>query len=296
MAGSGGSLSRCGLRGRETELDELQALIASVSRTGSGGLALIQGEPGIGKTTLLAEAVTRARAAGFSVGLGKADELHRIVPLSSLAACILHGDQPLLSGDAFADLARNHDQRIWLVERIAEAIEARAAGVPVLIALDDVQWADPLSLFALKQLPTRLWTSPVLWLLTGRLESAGPAEEVVAAAADTLPTVAVRLGPLSDTAIGQLVSDTMGTDVDGRVQGLLEGAGGNPFLAVEMLAGLGAAKVPGNWCPLGSWWVCAAGSGPCSPAPCACCRWARCWGAGSASTTPLRSAANRPPS
>ncbi|NUP38814.1 MAG: ATP-binding protein, partial [Streptomyces sp.] len=135
MARAGGSLSRRGLRGREAELEEVQALIASVARTGSGGLALIQGEPGIGKSTLLAEAVSGARAAGFSVGVGKADELHHIVPLSSLAACVLHGDQPLLSGDAFADLARNHDQRIWLVERLAEAIEARAGSVPVLIGL-----------------------------------------------------------------------------------------------------------------------------------------------------------------
>ncbi|MEY9968505.1 DNA-binding CsgD family transcriptional regulator [Streptacidiphilus sp. MAP12-16] len=251
MAGSGGSLSRCGLRGREAELEELQTLIASVARTGSGGLALIRGEAGIGKTTLLAEAVTKARAAGFSVGVGKADELHRIVPLSSLAACILHGDQPLLSGDAFADLARNHDQRIWLVERIAEAIEARAGSLPVLIALDDVQWADPLSRFALKQLPTRLWTSPVLWMLAGRLEPAGPAEEVVAAATDTLPTLTVPLGPLSGAAIGQLAGDTLGTAVDERVRDLLDGAGGNPFLAVEMLAGLRTAEDSGELVPPG---------------------------------------------
>jgi predicted ATPase len=125
VAGSGGSLSRSGLRGREVELEELQALIVSVARTGSGGLALIQGEPGIGKTTLLAEAVTRARSVGFSAGLGKADELHHIVPLSSLAACVLHNDQPLLSSDAFVDLAGKHDQRIWLVERLAEAMPDR---------------------------------------------------------------------------------------------------------------------------------------------------------------------------
>ncbi len=160
--GSGEPLTRSGLRGREAELAELHALITAVPRTGSGGLALIQGEPGIGKTTLLAEAVTTARAAGFSVGLGKADELYHIVPLSSLAASVLHGEQPLLSGDAFADLARNQDQRIWLVERLAEAIEARAGSAPVLIGLDDVQWADPLSRFALRQLPARLRTSPVL--------------------------------------------------------------------------------------------------------------------------------------
>ncbi|MES4907681.1 MULTISPECIES: AAA family ATPase [unclassified Streptomyces] len=249
MVGSGGLLTRSGLRGREAELEELQTLIASVARTGSGGVALIQGEPGIGKTTLLAEAVTRARAAGFSVGLGKADELHRIVPLSSLAACVLHGDQPMLSGDAFADLARNQDQRIWLVERLAEAIEARAGSVPVLIGLDDVQWADPLSRFALKQLPARLRTSPVLWILAGRLDPAGPAEEVVAAAADRLPTVTVPLGPLSSAAIRQLADDTLGAAVDERVRDLLDGAGGNPFLAVEMLAGLGTTEASGDLVP-----------------------------------------------
>jgi DNA-binding CsgD family transcriptional regulator len=251
VAGSDGSLSRNGLRGREAELDKLRAVIASVARAGSGAVALIQGEPGIGKTTLLAEAVTRARAAGFSVGLGKADELHHIVPLSSLATCILHGDQPLLSGDAFADLARNHDQRIWLVERLAEAIEARAGSRPVLIALDDVQWADPLSRFALQQLPVRLRTSPVLWLLTGRTEPAGPAQEVVAAATDTLLTVTVPLGPLSGAAIGQLAGDTLGAAPDERVRDLLDGAGGNPFLAVEMLTGLRTVDDSGELVPPG---------------------------------------------
>lgn len=249
--GAGGSLTRSGLRGREAELEALQALIASVARTGSGGLALIQGEPGIGKTTLLAEAVSEARAAGFSAGVGKADELHHIVPLSSLAACVLHGDQPLLSGDAFADLARNHDQRIWLVESLAEAIEDRAGSMPVLVGLDDVQWADPLSRFALKQLPTRLRTSPVLWLLTARREPAGPAEEIVAAATGNLPTVTVPLGPLSGAAIDQLVGDTLGAAVDEQVRDLLEGAGGNPFLAVEMLSGLRTAEASDELVPPG---------------------------------------------
>jgi DNA-binding CsgD family transcriptional regulator len=247
--GSGGLLTRSGLRGREAELEELHALIASVARTGSGGLALIQGEPGIGKTTLLAEAVTMARAAGFSVGLGKADELHHIVPLSSLAACVLHGDQPLLSGDAFADLAHNQDQRIWLVERLAERIEARAGSAPVLIGLDDVQWADPLSRFALKQLPARLRASPVLWMLAGRPDPAGPTEEILAAAADGLLAVTVPLGPLSGAAIRQLADDTLGAAVDERVRDLLDGAGGNPFLAVEMLAGLGGAEASGDLVP-----------------------------------------------
>ncbi|MET8403615.1 AAA family ATPase [Streptomyces sp900116325] len=239
------------MRGREAEVEELQTLITSVARTGSGALTLIRGEPGIGKTTLLGEAVAAARAAGFSVGLGKADELHHIVPLSSLAACLLHGDQPLLSSDGFLDLDRHHDQRIWLVERLAEAIEARAAEVPTLIALDDVQWADPLSRFALKRLPARLRTSPVLWMLTGRQGPDGPAEEIVAAATNELCTFSVQLGPLSGSAIDQLAGDTLGAMVDERVRGLLDGAGGNPFLAVEMLVGLRTVDESGESVPPG---------------------------------------------
>ncbi|MFH8775781.1 helix-turn-helix transcriptional regulator [Streptomyces sp. NPDC017958] len=251
MAGSSGSLSRSGLRGREAELEELQALIASVARTGSSALTLIRGEPGIGKTTLLAEAVARAEAAGFCVGVGKADELHHIVPLSSLATCVLHGDRPLLSGDALADLAHRHDQRIRLVERLAEAIEARADSTPVLIALDDVQWADALSRFALTQLPRRLRTSPVLWMLTGRKGVGGPAEEIVAAVHDELPARTLSLGPLSGSAIGRLADDALGPAVDERVRELLDGAGGNPFLAVEMLAGLRTSDASGEPVPPG---------------------------------------------
>jgi DNA-binding CsgD family transcriptional regulator/tetratricopeptide (TPR) repeat protein len=251
MAGAGGPLSRSGLRGREPELGELEALVASVVRTGSSALAVIRGEPGIGKTTLFAAAVSLARQSGYSVGVGKADELHHIVPLSSLAACVLHGDRPLLSADTFADVARHHDQRIWLLERLAEAIEARAGGMPVLIGLDDVQWADPLSRFALRQLPVRLRASPVLWLLAGRREPAGPAEEIVEAARGSLPVATVALGPLSGTAIAQLAGDTLGTAADERVRDLLDGAGGNPFLAVEMLAALRDAAPSDDLVPRG---------------------------------------------
>ncbi|MFH8841832.1 ATP-binding protein [Streptomyces sp. NPDC017868] len=231
------ALSRAGLRGREAELERLRGLVEAVRDGEGGAIALLLGEPGIGKTALLQETASLARAHGFLVSHGRAEELHELAPLASLASGLLHGDPPLLTARDFADLAGHHDQRIWLVERLAQLIEERSAGRPVLIAVDDVPWADPLSRFALSVLPARLLSSPVLWLLTGRedpeLYGQGPL------------TTTLPLRPLSGTALVELAHDVLGGDVPARVEELLDGAGGNPFLAAEMLAGIAATGADG---------------------------------------------------
>ncbi|AXE80725.1 ATP-binding protein [Streptomyces atratus] len=230
-------LSRPGLRGREAELERLRALVEAVRDGEGGAIALLLGEPGIGKTVLLQETISIARAHGFVVSHGRAEELHELAPLASLASGLLHGDPPLLSSTDFADLAGHHAQRIWLVERLAQLIEERSAGTPVLIAVDDVQWADPLSRFALSVMPARLLSSPVLWLLTGRddpeLYGQGPR------------TTTLPLRPLSETALAELARDVLGGDVPAQVEELLDGAGGNPFLAAEMLSGIVAPGADG---------------------------------------------------
>ncbi|MFD8634127.1 AAA family ATPase [Streptomyces sp. NPDC059533] len=231
-------LSRPGLRGREAELEQLRALVEAVRDGEGGAIVLLLGEPGIGKTALLQETISIARAHGFVVSHGRAEELHELAPLASLASGLLHGDPPLLSGADFADLAGHHDQRIWLVERLAQLIEERSAGTPVLIAVDDVQWADPLSRFALSVMPARLLSSPILWLLTGRedpeLYGQGPR------------TTTLPLRPLPETALTEVARDVLGGDVPERVAELLDGAGGNPFLATEMLAGIAASGADGT--------------------------------------------------
>ncbi|MET9700396.1 AAA family ATPase [Streptomyces sp. NPDC006529] len=232
VTGSTG-LSRPGLRGREAELERLRGLVEAVRGGEGGAVALLSGEPGIGKTVLLHEIASLARARGFAVSLGRAEELHELAPLASLASGLLHGDPPLLSAADFADLAGHHDQRIWLVERLAQLIEERSAGTAVLITVDDVQWADPLSRFALSVLPARLLGSPVLWLLTSRNDpepyGQGPR------------TTALPLRPLSRAALAELARDALGEDAPTPVAALLDGAGGNPFLATEMLTGIAAS-------------------------------------------------------
>ncbi|WP_107058899.1 ATP-binding protein [Streptomyces sp. NRRL B-1347] len=230
-------LSRPGLRGREAELARLRTLVEAVRDGDGGAMALLLGEPGIGKTVLLEETAAIARVQGFVVSQGRAEELHELAPLASLASGLLHGDPPLLSAQDFAHLAGHHDQRIWLVERLAQLIEERSAGTPTLIAIDDVQWTDPLSRFALNVMPARLLAAPVLWLLAGRedpdLRGDGP----------RLTTVPLR--PLSGTALAELARDALGEDVPAKVTKLLDGSGGNPFLAAELLTGIAASGPDG---------------------------------------------------
>ncbi|WP_306215769.1 ATP-binding protein, partial [Actinoplanes sp. RD1] len=213
------------LRGRDAELSRLTGVLDAVARRGAGRLVLVRGEAGIGKSALIETIARRAGDRGFAVASGKAEESDQLAPLSSLLAAV----RRLLSGDDFAALAALREQRYWLVEQIAALIETRTRRGPVLVAVDDVQWADPLSRFALRVLPGRLTASPVLWLLAGREVMEPPPGP---------PCDMVALGPLSAQAVQEVAADILGAAADAGVRRLLEGAGGNPFLAVELLAGL----------------------------------------------------------
>jgi hypothetical protein len=111
----------------------------------------------------------QARRLGYAVGVGKAERISRIAAGTPLLVALRSGPRPLLDAGAFAELgALYRDRPIWLVDRIASMLEERAHSSPVLVATDDVQWADELTRFALDLLPDRLAGSPVVWLTAGR--------------------------------------------------------------------------------------------------------------------------------
>jgi DNA-binding CsgD family transcriptional regulator len=233
------------LRGRSTELGVVVDMLRAVAR-GRPAVLVLRGEPGIGKTALLRAAVEQAGRFGFRTAYTAAHEDDRVTPLASLGPALRFGTTPLIDSADFMDLAALHDQPLWLAERLAMLLERRAQDGPVLVALDDAQWSDPLTGFALRVLPKRLLAAPIAWLLATRpVPGGGPAEQVAAAATPEVPVVSVELAALTEDAVLAVAADRLGGTPEPAVLRRLAEAHGNPFLTVQLLAGLfepGAAK------------------------------------------------------
>ena len=85
--GGAGSARLVTLVGREPERDRLAAAVQA-ARAGRGRIVLISGEPGIGKTALLAALVAQAAGGGARVASGAAEELERRIPFAAITDCL----------------------------------------------------------------------------------------------------------------------------------------------------------------------------------------------------------------
>ncbi|MET0702248.1 MAG: AAA family ATPase [Mycobacterium sp.] len=226
------------LRGRSEAMSRALGALRRAARTGQGALVVISGEPGIAKSALLRSLLEEASRSGFTVGSGKAEQGDQIAPGAPLLVSLRSGPAPLLPGDAFASLAPLYDRPLWLVDRIGALLEELATVSPVLIAIDDVQWADRLTSFALRVLPARLAGSPVVWAVTSRWVPSGPLEEMIAGTDGATTITPISLGPLAITDIDELAADRLGVAPSPQTRELLRGVGGNPFWAVQVIDGL----------------------------------------------------------
>jgi DNA-binding CsgD family transcriptional regulator/tetratricopeptide (TPR) repeat protein len=239
-------MAQVALRGRSDAMSRALSALDRAARTGQGALVVISGEPGIGKTALLRAVVEQASRAGFKVGSGKAEQGDQIAPGAPLLVSLRSGPHPLLPGDAFASLAPLYDNPLWLVDRISALLEELAVHAPVLIAIDDVQWADRLTRFALRVLPARLAGSPVVWAVASRWVPSDPVDELIAGTDDATTITRITLGPLTFGDIEAIASDRLGAVPSAETRALLGGVGGNPFWAVQLIEGLARRQERGQ--------------------------------------------------
>ena len=225
------------LRGRGTQLAAVRRHLER-ARTGVGSVVVIEGAAGLGKTALLHAAERAAAELGFRTGRGTADPIDAAVDLAALLEALFDGERPLLDRAALSAVHTSTEQRFWRLYDIEALLEQAALGGPLLICLDDLQWADNGTAAALRTLPQRLMDLPVVWLLATRPEQGSAA--VTAALAEVADGGAdvVRLMPLDEQAVVQIVADILHAEPDGPLLSSAQRTEGNPFLLVEFVRGI----------------------------------------------------------
>ena len=222
------------LRGRAAELARLDALITA-ARAGAGEIVVVEGAAGIGKSRLLAEARQRAAQGSLLVAASAADELDQVTPWGPLLRALSSADPRLLDPGELDALRSMSDQRLAVIERMRAALEVASMHHPLLIALDDLQWADSATLLALGVLPGELFSYPVAWLLSRRPLPSAPALEGLLARLDEAGAIRLHVGPLDAADAAALAADVAGPVPGADLAGLIAGAEGNPFYIIELL-------------------------------------------------------------
>jgi hypothetical protein len=226
------------IRGRERELEVIGALIAALVE-GGGGVLVIEGPPGIGKSRLLTEVLALAEKAGNRALFGEAFEYQQTVPFFSLFMATLRADPPVGDVEALRRLGGSADLRYWVVHDLADAIHAAAARTPLVIVLEDIHWADNGSLLALRSLATAPPDVAVLWVVTVRTGAGGAAVQETLSVLHRTNATFLRLAAMTPEAVADMVQDAVRARADASLLSLAAKAHGNPFLVSELVGGLG---------------------------------------------------------
>ena len=149
------------LVGRDAELAVLDALVTKTT-AGTGGVVLLAGEPGVGKTHL-ARAGTE-RAAGAQVSWGACRESEGAPPLWPWLQVLRRAGGPRISADAADGAAA----RFRLYDRVQRVLADQAAVQPQLVVIDDLHRADEASLRLLGYLSETLWPASIGMIVTWR--------------------------------------------------------------------------------------------------------------------------------
>ena len=221
------------VRGREAEQKIVRDLLRRAQR-GAGGVVLVDGEPGIGKSLLLRDATDEAAEHGFSLAAGAADQLGQAIPFFALRAALREPFAGLTADDPGRDLP---DAAAWWISQIRAHLEQRAAAAPVLVCLDDLHWASPATLAALRALPRDLKRHPVAWLLA-RSSTPQRAADYLFGLLEKDGAARVTLAPLDQDAVAAMLTDAFGAPPDQALADLACGAAGNPSLLAELIGGL----------------------------------------------------------
>jgi tetratricopeptide (TPR) repeat protein len=225
MDDSGGGAGR-ELLERESQLAELSHRLASVTGRRRGGVVLISGEAGIGKTALISRFLAQ-QAKTVGVLRGACDALFTPRPLGPFH------DMGPAAGRELEELLE-HDVPPY---RLAATLLARLARGPTVLVVEDVHWADEATLDVIGLIARRIETVPLLMVLSYRdegLDRRHPLRMLLGELGSAGIGWRIRLPLLTPEAVSRMATPN---DVDGA--DLYVKTGGNPFFVTEVLAAEG---------------------------------------------------------
>ena len=131
------------IRGRDNELEAVRRRLLDV-REGSGGIILIEGSAGVGKTRLMDAVADIGSELSFRVGRGATEieperrVIDQVPRVEALLYALFDGDPPLLPRSAFDELRASPEMLFWLLQDLQSLIEKAALQDPLLLCLDDL--------------------------------------------------------------------------------------------------------------------------------------------------------------
>ena len=235
--------TRLAMVGREPELAQVRSVLDRMG-AGRGGVLVVEGEAGIGKSRLVEEAVLIAERRGATVLRGAAADLDRTQPFRAIADALgaVRGSQDPLRR-RIAELLRSGSTEAsgYLIEQTClELTEQLALASPLLLVVEDVHWADPSTLQVIRSLAPSTADLPLVLLATLRPAPRRPELQHVLDRLRADAAEHVELGPLSDAEQRALAAQVGEPGSGEAVEPQLAKTAGNPLYVIELSRAMGA--------------------------------------------------------
>ncbi|MFI6095767.1 AAA family ATPase [Lentzea sp. NPDC051213] len=238
--------------GRQEETAVLDTAVDALTR-GEGTVLWVEGEPGIGKSALIAAGADTAREAGYDVLWGMADQLSQRFPLRAICDCLqVRTNSPDPRRAEIATFLRDRrpgllagDEIVYAAaEMLVSLVDELCTASPTVIVLDDLHWTDEASLMVWHRLTLAAEQLPLLLIGASRPGPRQQELQKIRASVRRRGGTVLTLGALDDTEVDALITSMI--EAPGQeVSQLAAQAMGNPLYLRELVDAMNRGMIAG---------------------------------------------------